>query len=127
MRLDKDAAPGKPKQTARKAKQIIGDGKVRLVQNQSGDWQLQLEGKPYVIKGITYAPVKVGQSPDEGTLGNWVAKAREARGGDQAPLSESERAELARLRTENAELRMQRDVLKRSTALWVNEAMRRSS
>ncbi|MFZ2602959.1 MAG: glycoside hydrolase family 2 TIM barrel-domain containing protein, partial [Candidatus Omnitrophota bacterium] len=27
---------------------------------------------PYVIKGITYAPTKIGQSPDEGTLGNWM-------------------------------------------------------
>ncbi len=61
-----------------------------------------------------------------GTLGNWVAKAREAMGGEDAPLSGSERAELARLRSENAELRMQRDVLKRSTALWVAEAMGRS-
>lgn len=64
---------------------------------------------------------------NEGTLGNWVAKAREAMGGDDAPVSESERAELARLRSENAELRMQRDVLKRSTALWVAEAMGRPS
>ena len=40
-------------------------------------------------------------------------------------MSESERAELVRLRKENIELRMQRDVLKRSTALWVNEAMGR--
>lgn len=60
---------------------------------------------------------------NEGTLGNWVARAREAAGGPDAPLSEPERAELARLRKENAELRMQRDVLKRSTALWVAEAM----
>lgn len=60
---------------------------------------------------------------NEGTLGNWVAKAREAAGGPDAPLSEPERAELVRLRKENAELRMQRDVLKRSTALWVAEAM----
>jgi transposase len=59
---------------------------------------------------------------NEGTLGNWVARAREAMGGPDAPLSESERAELQRLRSENAELRMQRDVLKRSTALWVAEA-----
>ena len=40
-------------------------------------------------------------------------------------MSESERAELERLRRENVELRMQRDVLKRSVALWVNEAMGR--
>ena len=40
-------------------------------------------------------------------------------------MSETERAELARLRTENTELRMQRDVLKRSVALWVTEAMGR--
>jgi transposase len=49
---------------------------------------------------------------NETTLGNWVAKERRERGGDAAALSEPERAELARLRKENAELRMQRDVLK---------------
>src|SRR3954449_2514693 len=48
---------------------------------------------------------------NEGTLGNWVAKARAAAGVGNGELSESERAELARLRRENTELRMQRDVL----------------
>lgn len=62
---------------------------------------------------------------NEGTLGNWCARARRDREDGQAPLSESERAELARLRKENTELRMQRDVLKRSVALWVDEAMGR--
>src|SRR3954449_6399065 len=62
---------------------------------------------------------------NEGTLGNWEAVARRQRDGDGGPLSEDERAELARLRKENAELRMQRDVLKRSVALWVTEAMGR--
>jgi transposase len=62
---------------------------------------------------------------NDGTLGNWVATARRARDGGDGPLSEDERAELVRLRRENAELRMQRDVLKRSVALWVTEAMGR--
>ena len=61
---------------------------------------------------------------NEGTLGNWVSKVRERTPVD-APLGESEREELRRLREEVVELRMQRDVLKRSTALWVNEAMGR--
>ena len=41
-----------------------------------------------------------------GTLGNSVGKDRAARG-DRQQLSEDELAELARLRRENAELRMQ--------------------
>ena len=40
-------------------------------------------------------------------------------------MSKSEREELRRLRKKNAELRMRCDVLKRSAALWVEDAMRR--
>ena len=59
-------------------------------------------------------------------LGDWVKKAREARGetDDGRGLSVNERAELERLRRENAELQMERDVLKRSVVLWVKEATR---
>ena len=59
-----------------------------------------------------------------GTLGNWVDKDIEARLPRNGGVSESERQELARLRRENAELAMERDVLKRSVVLWVKEAMR---
>jgi transposase len=62
---------------------------------------------------------------NEGTLGNWCVKDRRQREGSEVALSDDERAELVRLRRENAELAMQRDVLKRSVALWVNEAMGR--
>jgi transposase-like protein len=55
----------------------------------------------------------------EGTLGNWVAKDRAEREGTQV-LSVDDAAELKRLRAENAELRMERDVLKRSVVLWVS-------
>ena len=62
---------------------------------------------------------------NEGTLGNWVAKDREARADDGEALTQSEREELVQLRKDVVELRMQRDVLKRSVALWVDEAMGR--
>jgi transposase len=58
---------------------------------------------------------------NEGTLGNWVQRAREAREG-RGELSKDDFEELKRLRAENAELRMERDVLKRSVVLWVKEA-----
>jgi transposase len=55
---------------------------------------------------------------NEGTLGKWVAKDRRAHAGGDGALSDSDAPELARLRRENAELAMERDVLKRSVALW---------
>ena len=58
---------------------------------------------------------------NEGTLGNWVARDREARQGTDG-LSNSEVEELKRLHAEVAELRMERDVLQRSVVLWVKEA-----
>ena len=55
-----------------------------------------------------------------GTLGNWVNLERIERG-ERDGLTVDERAEFAELRAENAQLRMERDLLKRSLAFWVKE------
>ncbi len=85
------------------------------------------EGAVRIVRetGKPVAQVARDLGLNEGTLGNWVGRDRRARDGGDGALSESERAELVRLRGENAELAMERDVLKRSVALWVKEAMGR--
>ena len=60
----------------------------------------------------------IGVNP--GTLGNWVAAERVERG-EREGLTADERADLADLRAENAQLRMERDLLKRSLAFWIKE------
>lgn len=55
-----------------KIKQSRGAGKVRVVQYDNGHWEILVDNKPYTIRGITYSPTKVGQSPDEGTQTSWM-------------------------------------------------------
>ena len=95
-------------ETRRKFDADFKEGAVRLVRE---------TGRPI-------AQVAKDLGINEGTLGNWVNADKRRRGGDGA-LSEDERAELAQLRKQNAELAMERDVLKRSVALWVKDAMGR--
>src|SRR6266699_1367992 len=96
-------------ETRRKFDADFREGAVRLVRE---------TGKPI-------AQVARDLGINEGTLGNWVNTDRRRRGERDGALSEDERAELARLRKENAELAMRCDVLKRSVALWVQDAMGR--
>jgi transposase len=56
----------------------------------------------------------------DSTLGNWVRQDRIDRG-EREGLTTDERARLARLEAENAKLRMERDLLKRTVAFWVKE------
>jgi len=67
-----DKFKSKPSADSVSIKRRVGKGKVHLVQYENGDWQLMVNGKPYIIKGVTYEATKVGQSPDNGTLGNWM-------------------------------------------------------
>ena len=66
------------------------------------------------------------------SLGIWVStrapwglddRDRQARAGGNRVLIKDDRVELVRLRRENAELAMKRDVLKRSFTLWVKDSM----
>jgi transposase len=95
-------------ETRRKFDQDFKEGAVRLVRE---------TGRPI-------AQVAKDLGVNEGTLGNWVNADKRRRDGNGV-LSEDERTELALLRKENAELAMERDVLKRSVALWVKDAMGR--
>jgi transposase len=81
------------------------------------------EGAVRIVEetGKPIAQVARDLGMNEGTLGNWVNVAREAAEGTRG-LSKDDREELKRLRAEVAELRMERDVLKRSVVLWVKEA-----
>jgi transposase len=81
------------------------------------------EGAVRIVEETTRPIAQVARDlgVNEGTLGDWVARAREAAEGTGG-LSKDDVEELKRLRAENAELRMERDVLKRSVVLWVKEA-----
>ncbi|MDE0608060.1 MAG: transposase [Acidimicrobiaceae bacterium] len=81
------------------------------------------DGAVWIVKetGRPVAHVARELGVNEGTLGNWVRRDAAERAGG---LSTDERAELARLRKRVAELEMERDVLKRSVVLWVNEPTR---
>lgn len=51
-------------------------------------------------------------------LAYWVSRAQADRTKGRTGLTSEERAELARLRKENRELRMERDILKKATAFF---------
>jgi transposase len=78
--------------------------------------RLHLEDK------LTVAEISSRLSLPKGTLKNWVAAARQGKLGEvgkgQKPLSELE-LELAKIRRELAEVKMERGLLKKCTAYFV--------
>jgi transposase len=57
----------------------------------------------------------------DSTLGNWVRQ-RQVDEGEREGLTSDERARLKELEADNAKLRMERDLLKRTVAFWVKES-----
>lgn len=67
------------------------------------------------------AELGIGQS----LLGRWVAKAAQSPTDDSGALTDSdEKAELLRLRKENAELRLDREFLKKAASFFASESNR---
>jgi transposase len=72
--------------------------------------------------GRTVAVVARELGVNEATLGRWVNLHRDRQGVGDAPLSETERAELARLRKEVSDLRLDRAFLKKASLFFAQEA-----
>ncbi|MFH1281188.1 MAG: hypothetical protein ABIH91_00515, partial [Candidatus Omnitrophota bacterium] len=47
-------------------------GKVKVVKYGDGTWELLVNEKPYFIKGVLFNPVKIGESPDQSTMRDWM-------------------------------------------------------
>jgi len=71
--------------------------------------------------GRTIRDVAKSIGVHEITLGKWVNKAKDSESGQGKDLPETERAELERLRKENATLRMERDFAKKVAAWFAKE------
>jgi len=69
-------------------------------------------------EGKTIGAVARDLDLTESSLGNWVRHARADRTKGKTGLTTEERAELAGLRKENRELRMERDILKKAAAFF---------
>ncbi len=78
--------------------------------------------KLVINTGRTVALVARELGINEATLGRWVNAQKVRQDGGDAPLSETERAELARLRKENSELKLDRAFLKKASLFFAQEA-----
>ena len=83
------------------------------------------EFKEEAVRMVLYQGLSISQvardiGASQTTVSKWVAKAR--LDGYKPPVGESERADLQRLRRENRELKMEREILKKATAFFARES-----
>jgi transposase len=71
--------------------------------------------------GKTLAEVARDLDLTPSALSGWVRRARADRDGGKSGLTTEERAELAQLRKENRQLRVERDILKKAAAFFAKE------
>lgn len=89
------------------------------------------EFKEEAVKMVTEAGLSVPEvarriAVSTSTMTYWVKMSKEGRlshGGKQRPAT-GEQMELARLKRENADLRMERDILKKAAAYFAKESLR---
>jgi transposase-like protein len=78
--------------------------------------------KLVVNTGRAVATVARKLGVNEATLGRWVNAFKARQDAGDGALGETERAELARLRKENSELKMDRAFLKKASLFFAQEA-----
>ena len=76
-----------------------------------------------ILLAQSLGPAKAARQLDMSvkTLSNWLDASRAGRALSRKPVGELE-SELARLRAENATLKMERDILKKATAFFARES-----
>ena len=101
----------KVRKPARKRRQFTPEfkaGAVRLV----------------IVEGRSISQVAKDLDLASSALGSWVAQARAGAGaGSPGSLTSADREELIRLRRENRQLRMERDILKKTGAYFAKDSL----
>ncbi|MBZ0166167.1 MAG: hypothetical protein K8I00_05110 [Candidatus Omnitrophica bacterium] len=67
--------------------QTIRRGDISLLQFENGHWQMRIDGKPFIVRGITYAPTEIGIGPhtDPAFYARWMTKDTNQNGVIDAP------------------------------------------
>lgn len=105
-RVNEEQGGKKPRRERRSFSEEFKTGAVRLVLDEG--------------KSISKAARDLDLTPS--ALAHWLAKARADRTKGKTGLTSEERAELALLRKENRQLKLEHDILKQAAALFAKES-----